>query len=377
MTTTTPEERARLLALHAAASPLPSSHSRNVGRFPLWLVIPTLSVLFGSVLIFAPLMILDVSGICPRIMQIDTFKDVCLVAFIGFVVSVCVIGCVNTEHKEDGGIPADRIASRRLSGKAMSAAREPIICRNTSYRHECIAYYARKYDGYCLDCSNAGVPELQDRIADLADWKAKAEAAEVQLALVRKDRLVLLDGLSVEKQAREAAEARYTELANAVWGEDQDQDEATHAENVCQAKDQCGYFDGQTQETMIALLRAEDAERQAAEAERQRDESDEVGASALLSLQVTKAEVARLKAELATETDNHKFWAGEFKRRGLILDERNTKILNLTAEREARDAETLRMVDDAFSGMLWNEKRVAKLAALRARLSGTPGAPGE
>lgn len=36
--------------------------------------------------------------------------------------------------------------------------------------------YARKYHGYCSDCDNAGVPELQDKIAalerDAATWRA-------------------------------------------------------------------------------------------------------------------------------------------------------------------------------------------------------------
>jgi hypothetical protein len=35
-------------------------------------------------------------------------------------------------------------------------------CRNKTYDHECHPHYAKKYDGYCLDCANAGVPALLD-----------------------------------------------------------------------------------------------------------------------------------------------------------------------------------------------------------------------
>ena len=40
-------------------------------------------------------------------------------------------------------------------------------CRNTRYDHECHPIYAAKYDGYCLNCANAGVPDLDWQIADL------------------------------------------------------------------------------------------------------------------------------------------------------------------------------------------------------------------
>ena len=68
-----------------------------------------------------------------------------------------------------------------------AASPEPTAkCRNTRHVHPCDPYYVRKYDGYCLDCANAGVDELQSelaaekRIAELervicqsvADWKA-------------------------------------------------------------------------------------------------------------------------------------------------------------------------------------------------------------
>lgn len=43
------------------------------------------------------------------------------------------------------------------------------LCRNTAYEHECHPHYAKRHDGYCLDCFNAGVPELA---ADAARWKA-------------------------------------------------------------------------------------------------------------------------------------------------------------------------------------------------------------
>lgn len=37
-------------------------------------------------------------------------------------------------------------------------------CRNTTHDHECHPYYARRYDGYCLGCANAGVPALVEKI---------------------------------------------------------------------------------------------------------------------------------------------------------------------------------------------------------------------
>jgi hypothetical protein len=40
-------------------------------------------------------------------------------------------------------------------------------CRNTYSPHLCHPYYAKKYDGYCSDCVNAGVPELIDRVREL------------------------------------------------------------------------------------------------------------------------------------------------------------------------------------------------------------------
>ena len=40
-------------------------------------------------------------------------------------------------------------------------------CRNTIHDHPCHPAYAKRYDGYCLDCANAGVPELASRIAEL------------------------------------------------------------------------------------------------------------------------------------------------------------------------------------------------------------------
>lgn len=40
-------------------------------------------------------------------------------------------------------------------------------CRNAAYDHPCRPHYAKKYDGYCLDCANAGVPELAERVREL------------------------------------------------------------------------------------------------------------------------------------------------------------------------------------------------------------------
>lgn len=42
-----------------------------------------------------------------------------------------------------------------------------MMCKNTSHPHECHPLFAKKYDGFCQDCANAGVPDLLDRIADL------------------------------------------------------------------------------------------------------------------------------------------------------------------------------------------------------------------
>jgi hypothetical protein len=41
------------------------------------------------------------------------------------------------------------------------------LCRNTSYRHGVHSCYADRYNGYCLHCADAGVPDLVERIADL------------------------------------------------------------------------------------------------------------------------------------------------------------------------------------------------------------------
>lgn len=45
-------------------------------------------------------------------------------------------------------------------------------CRNRVYDHECHLHYAKKYNGYCLDCANAGVPDLLERIEDWRAWVA-------------------------------------------------------------------------------------------------------------------------------------------------------------------------------------------------------------
>lgn len=41
------------------------------------------------------------------------------------------------------------------------------FCRNRIYDHECHPVYAQRYDGYCLDCSNAGVPDLVEDLERL------------------------------------------------------------------------------------------------------------------------------------------------------------------------------------------------------------------
>lgn len=45
-------------------------------------------------------------------------------------------------------------------------------CKNSAYDHNCHPSYAKKYDGFCLDCANAGVPELFQRIEDWRAWVA-------------------------------------------------------------------------------------------------------------------------------------------------------------------------------------------------------------
>jgi hypothetical protein len=41
-------------------------------------------------------------------------------------------------------------------------------CENTTaYRHECSPAEAERYGGYCLDCANAGVPDLLARVREL------------------------------------------------------------------------------------------------------------------------------------------------------------------------------------------------------------------
>lgn len=58
-------------------------------------------------------------------------------------------------------------------------------CRNTHYAHECHPSYAARYDGYCLDCWNAGVPELVERVQMLHGAGNKVERLEAEAARLR------------------------------------------------------------------------------------------------------------------------------------------------------------------------------------------------
>lgn len=54
-----------------------------------------------------------------------------------------------------------------------------LICKGCG--HENHPVYHRKYEGYCLQCSNAGVDERDDKIAELEARLARAEDAARQL----------------------------------------------------------------------------------------------------------------------------------------------------------------------------------------------------
>lgn len=62
-----------------------------------------------------------------------------------------------------------------------------VRCRNTTYDHPCHPIYAKKYNGYCLDCENAGVPDMADRVVELeALVRAQAERIAAQSELLSK-----------------------------------------------------------------------------------------------------------------------------------------------------------------------------------------------
>jgi hypothetical protein len=48
-----------------------------------------------------------------------------------------------------------------------------LLCKNARYRHHAHPYYFKKYGGYCLECANAGVPDLIERIENWRAWVAK------------------------------------------------------------------------------------------------------------------------------------------------------------------------------------------------------------
>lgn len=57
----------------------------------------------------------------------------------------------------------------------MSESKYP-LCRNPNIgEHECHPAYAKRYDGFCSDCANAGVPDLLAERDQL-----RAEVAELR-----------------------------------------------------------------------------------------------------------------------------------------------------------------------------------------------------
>ena len=75
--------------------------------------------------------------------------------------------------------------------ESMAASDNPCKnCHQPTHPH-----YIHKYGGYCLDCSNAGVRELRERIAEL---EAKAERMAVHILKLEK-----LAGLA-PRRAKEA-----------------------------------------------------------------------------------------------------------------------------------------------------------------------------
>lgn len=160
--------------------------------------------------------------------------------------------------------------------------------------------------------------------------------------------------LNAEKQAREAADARYTELANAVWGDNEGK--VTHEETVGMAKDQCVYFDKHGAEVLGA------AEKRAAEAEA---EAKEI-LGALQEMRDSKR--ARLEYEReklqAAESRNAQLTASVER-----LSKYSRELLEDSIGRAERDAETLRMVDLMYRDAV---ARPRIFAAIRARLTPAP-----
>ena len=62
--------------------------------------------------------------------------------------------------------------------KGHGLAVEPICknCHQPTHPH-----YIHKYGGYCLDCANAGVPELRERITELEMEKVELENEKAEL----------------------------------------------------------------------------------------------------------------------------------------------------------------------------------------------------
>lgn len=61
----------------------------------------------------------------------------------------------------------------------MSEQQRPTLtCKNVHCSHMIHASYVERYDGYCLECWNAGVPEYLDRLGS-----ASAEVADLRAAL--------------------------------------------------------------------------------------------------------------------------------------------------------------------------------------------------
>lgn len=68
-----------------------------------------------------------------------------------------------------------------------------MLCKNASHRHECHPYYAKKYDGYCLECANAGIPDLIEELD-----RERAAHRETR------QRLAMYDAVEDAKQRAEA-----------------------------------------------------------------------------------------------------------------------------------------------------------------------------
>jgi hypothetical protein len=82
-------------------------------------------------------------------------------------------------------------------------------CKNTRYDHECHPHYARKYNGYCLDCENAGIPERDE---ELDRVRAQLAAAEKERARLSAQVDMIAGDLRIAEKERDEARAALNEL---------------------------------------------------------------------------------------------------------------------------------------------------------------------